>query len=118
MRAEPEMVKRIGGGTGTVRHHATGWTGSTAKVTVELGGVDRLRRGRREVRGGTRVGAIDDAQCETPPQPGGSVDRAHEAAGAETGGLPCPAGGEDAAGKTARIDERDYWFDGKTFEEL
>ncbi len=26
--------------------------------------------------------------------------------------------GEDTAGGTARIDERTYWFDGKTFEEL
>ncbi len=26
--------------------------------------------------------------------------------------------GEDAPGQAARIDERTYWFDGKTFEEL
>ena len=26
--------------------------------------------------------------------------------------------GEDTAGQAARIDERTYWFDGKTFEEL
>ena len=26
--------------------------------------------------------------------------------------------GEDASGQAAPIDERTYWFDGKTFEEL
>jgi hypothetical protein len=26
--------------------------------------------------------------------------------------------GEDSAGQAAQIDERTYWFDGKTFEEL
>jgi hypothetical protein len=26
--------------------------------------------------------------------------------------------GEDAAGQKGRIDERTYWFDGRTFEEL
>jgi hypothetical protein len=25
---------------------------------------------------------------------------------------------EDAAGQPARIDQRTYWFDGKTFEEI
>jgi hypothetical protein len=53
-----------------------------------------------------------------PPQSGAPLTARTKLPVLQPGAYRVRLEGEDANGQAARIDERTYWFDGKTFEEL
>ena len=98
---------------------ASVWTRVTARsrsTGSELAGYARAT-GKYEAERALGQSALPDPK--PPPQPERPLTARTKLPAAETGRLSRPAGGRRRrrAG-CPKIDERTYWFDGKTFEEL
>jgi hypothetical protein len=117
VRTQPEMVKRTAAAHGQVAIRFR-LEKSYHKVTVswmELAGYTR-DTGKFEAERALGQSALLNPK---PPVPAGNPLTARTKLPAlETGAYRVRLEGEDSAGQAARIDERTYWFDGKTFEEL
>jgi hypothetical protein len=117
VRAEPEMVKRSAAAQGQydVRFRVDR---NYRKVTVnwvELAGYARVT-GKYEAE--RELGQSTLPNTKPSPQPAVPLTARTKLPALKPGAYRVRLDGEDAAGQAARIDERTYWFDGKTFEEL
>jgi hypothetical protein len=117
VRAEPEMVKRTAAAQGqyAIRFRVDK---SYRKVTVswiELTGYARAT-GKYEAERALGQSALLGPKL--PPQPGSPLTAHTKLPVLKPGAYRIRLESEDAAGQAAQIDQRTYWFDGKTFEEL
>ena len=89
-----------------------------ARVTVrwvELAGYSRAT-GKFEAE--HPLGASSVANVKAATQAGPPLNARTRLEPLKPGAYRVTLEGETASGQTARIDQRDFWFDGKTFEEL
>lgn len=118
LRAEPEMQKRIAA--------AAGWVGIRYRVDKSYG---RVQIRWSELAGYSRsdgkfeserpVGASSAATVKAAGPAGAQLTaRTKLSAPLKPGAYRIAIEGVSAAGETVAIERRDYWFDGKTFEEL
>jgi hypothetical protein len=117
VRAEPEMVKRSAAALG---HYAIRFRvdKSYRNVTVswtELAGYARAT-GKYAFERALGQSALPNPKA--PPQAGSPLTARTKLPILKPGAYRIRLQGEDAAGQAGKIDERIYWFDGKTFEEL
>jgi hypothetical protein len=117
VRAEPEMVKRSAAALGqyTVRFRVDK---SYRKVTVSWMELAGYARATGRFNGERALGQSALANPKLPPQGGSPITAHTKLPKLATGAYCVRLEGEDAAGQAGKIDERSYWFDGKTFEEL
>ena len=116
VRGEPEMVKRLAAAQGqyTIRFRVDK---SYRKVTVswlELAGYAR-ETGKYAAERALGQGTVPNPK---PPLAGSPLTARTKLPLLKPGAYRVRLEGEDAAGPAGKIDERTYWFDGKTFEEL
>jgi len=117
LRAEPEMQKRLAA--------ANGWFGIKYRVDkpyskvkirwTELTGYSREDGSSTAKR---ELGSNTAANVRATLQPGSLLTGRTRLGTLSPGAYRITIEGQTAAGGNARIDQRDYWFDGKTFEEL
>jgi hypothetical protein len=117
VRAEPEMVKRSAAAQGQydIRFRVDK---SYRKVTVswvELAGYARAT-GKYETE--RELGQSTLPNTKPSPQPAMPLTARTKLPELKPGAYRVRLDGEDVADQSVRIDERTYWFDGKTFEEL
>ena len=117
VRAEPEMVKRSAAAQGQydIRFRVNK---NYRKVTVnwvELAGYAQVS-GKYEAE--RELGQSTLPNTKPSPQAGVPLTARTKLPALKPGAYRVRLDGEDVAGQAARIDERTYWFDGKTFEEL
>jgi len=117
VRAEPEMARRTAAAQG---QYAIRFRLDRAyrKVTVswmELAGYARAT-GKFDAERALGQAALPNPKL--PPQSGAPLTARTKLPVLQPGAYRVRLEGEDANGQAARIDERTYWFDGKTFEEL
>ncbi len=117
VRADPEMVKRSAAAEG---QYATRFRvdKSYRKVIVswtELAGYSRAT-GKFEAERALGQSAL--ANPKPAPQAGSPLTSRTKLPVLKPGAYRVRLEGEDNAGQSGKIDERTYWFDGKTFEEL
>jgi hypothetical protein len=117
VRAEPEMIKRSAAAQGQydIRFRVDR---SYRKVTVywvELAGYARAT-GRYELE--RQLGQSTLPNTKPSPQAAVPLTARTKLPELKPGAYRVRLDGEDMAGQSVRIDERTYWFDGKTFEEL
>jgi hypothetical protein len=117
VRAEPEMVKRSAAALG---HYAIRFRldKSYRSVTVswtELAGYERST-GKYAAEQALGQSALPNPKM--PPQAGSPLTARTKLPMLKPGAYRIRLEGEDATGQAGKIDERRYWFDGKTFEEL
>jgi hypothetical protein len=116
LRGEPEMVKRSAAAQGqyAIRFRVDK---TYHKVTVswaELSGYARAT-GKYESERSLGQTALPSPK---PPQTANPLTARSKLPTLKEGTYRVRLEGEDIAGQAERIDERTYWFDGKTFEEL
>jgi hypothetical protein len=116
VRADPEMVKRTVAAQGqyAIRFRLDK---SYRKLTIswiELAGFTRAT-GKFEAERPLGQSALPNPKL---PQAGAPLTARTKLPVLQPGAYRVRLEGEDAAGQAAQIDERIYWFDGKTFEEL
>ena len=117
VRAEPEMARRLAAAAGqyAVRFRVDQ---SYRKVTVnwsELAGYARLTG---KYAGERVLGQSALPNPKPTPQGGSPLTARTKLPALSPGAYRVRLEGESAAGQSAKVDERTYWFDGKTFEEL
>jgi hypothetical protein len=116
VRAEPEMVKRLAAAQGqyAIRFRVDR---SYRKVTVNWVSLDGYARATGKYEGERALGqsALPNPK---PPQAGSPLTARTKLVMLIPGAYRVRLEGESAAGQAGKIDERTYWFDGKTFEEL
>ena len=117
LRAEPEMVKRTAAAQGqyVIRYRVDK---SYRKVTVswsELTGYARAT-GKYEAERALGQSALPGPKLSSPA--GTPLTASTKLPVLKPGAYRVRLGSEDAAGQASPIDQRTYWFDGKTFEEL
>ena len=117
VRAEPEMIKRTAAALGqyTVRFRVDK---TYRKVTVSWMELPGYLRATGKYEGERVLGQSSLAGPKLPPQAGSPVTEHTKLPKLAPGAYRVRLEGEDAAGLAGKIDERSYWFDGKTFEEL
>jgi hypothetical protein len=117
VRAEPEMVKRSAAALGQYTVHFR-VDKSYRKVFVGWMELTRYARATGKYDGERALGQSVLANPKLPPPPGSPLTAHTKLPKLAPGAYRVRLEGEDAAGQAAKIDERSYWFDGKTFEEL
>jgi hypothetical protein len=117
VRAEPEIVKRAAAAQGqyAIRFRLDK---SYRKVTVSWMILAGYARGTGKFETERALGQSAVANPKPGPQAGSPLTARTKLAELQPGAYRVRLEGEDAAGQAGRIDERTYWFDGKTFEEL
>ncbi len=117
VRAEPEMVKRSAAAQGQydIRFRVDRIYRKVTVNWVELAGYARAT-GKYEAE--RELGQSTMPNTKPSPQAAVPLTARTRLPGLKPGAYRVRLDGEDAAGQAARIDERTYWFDGKTFEEL
>ena len=115
VRAEPEMVKRSAAAQGqyAIRFRVDK---SYRKVTVSWLSLDGYARATGKYEGERALG--QSALPNPKPQAGSPLTARTKLPMLTPGAYRIRLESEDAAGQTGKIDERTYWFDGKTFEEI
>jgi len=116
LRAEPEMMKRTAAAQGqyAIRFRVDR---SYRKVTVswlELAGYSRPS-GRYQAERALGQSTLPNPRVQAPGA--APLTARTKLPALQSGAYRVRLEGEDSEGVTARIDERTYWFDGKTFEE-
>jgi hypothetical protein len=117
LRSEPEMQRRMAAATGyyDIRYRLDN---AYAKVNIrwtELSGYSR-EDGKFEAE--RPRGQSSAPGSKMPSQAGVPLTGRTKLEPLKPGAYRIAIEGETTAGQKVRIDERDYWFDGKTFEEL
>ena len=117
VRAEPEMIKRSAAALGqyTVRFRVDK---SSRKVIISWMELAAYARATGKFDSERALGQSVLANPKLPPSSGGPLMARTKLPALAPGAYRIRLEGEDANGQAARIDERTYWFDGKTFEEL
>jgi hypothetical protein len=117
VRAEPEMIKRSAAALGQyiVRFRVDR---SYRKVTVGWRELAGYARATGKFSGERALGHSALANPKLTPQPGSPLTARTKLPKLAPGAYRVRLEGEDASGQAGKIDERSYWFDGKTFEEL
>ncbi len=117
VRAEPEMVKRSAAAQGQydIRFRVDRIYRKVTVNWVELAGYARAT-GKYEAE--RELGQSTMPNTKPSPQAAVPLTARTRLPALKPGAYRVRLDGEDAAGQAARIDERTYWFDGKTFEEL
>lgn len=117
VRAEPEMVKRLAAALGqyAIRFRVDK---SYRKVTVSWISLDGYARATGKYEGERALGQSALPNPKLPPQAGSPLTARTKLPMLTPGAYRVRLEGESAAGQADKIDERTYWFDGKTFEEL
>jgi hypothetical protein len=117
VRAEPEMSRRLAAAAGqyAVRFRVDQ---SYRKVTVSLSELAGYVRPTGKYAGERLLGQSTLPNPRPAPQGGAPLTARTRLPVLAPGAYRVRLEGESAAGQTAKIDERTYWFDGKTFEEL
>ncbi len=116
VRAEPEMVKRLAAAQGqyAIRFRVDK---SYRKVTVSWISLDGYARATGKYQGERALGQSALLNPK-PSQAGSPLPARTKLALLTPGAYRVRLEGESAAGEAGKIDERTYWFDGKTFEEI
>jgi hypothetical protein len=117
VRAEPDMIKRSAAALGqyTVRFRVDK---SYRKVTVSWMELASYVRATGKCDRERALGQTALANPKLPPQAGSPLTARTRLPKLASGAYRVRLEGEDASGQAGKIDERSYWFDGKTFEEL
>jgi hypothetical protein len=117
VRAEPEMVKRLAAATGqyAIRFRVDK---SYRKVTVSWSELAGYVRPTGRYASERELGQSALPNPKPPPQTGIPLTARTRLPLLAPGAYRVRLEGEGGDGQTAKIDERNYWFDGKTFEEL
>lgn len=117
VRADPEMIKRTAAAQGqyAIRFRVDK---SYRKVTVSWVELTGYVRGTGKYEGERALGQSALPGPKLPPQPGIPLTAHTKLPVLKPGAYRVRLESEDAAGQAAPIDQRTYWFDGKTFEEL
>jgi hypothetical protein len=117
VRAEPEMIKRSAAALGqyTARFRVDR---SYRKITVSWMELAGYARATGKYDGERALGQSALANPKLPPQPGSPLTARTKLPKLAPGAYRVRLEGEDDSSQAAKIDERSYWFDGKTFEEL
>ena len=117
VRAEPEMIKRSAAALGqyTVRFRLDK---SYRKVAISWMELTAYARATGKFDSERALGQSMLANPKLPPPSGSPLTARTKLAALAPGAYRIRLEGEDATGLAAKIDERSYWFDGKTFEEL
>ena len=117
VRAEPAMIKRSAAALGqyTIRFRVDK---SYRKVTVRWMELAVYVRATGKYDGERALGQSALANPKLPPQAGSPLTARTKLPTLSPGAYRVRLEGEDASGQAGKIDERSYWFDGKTFEEL
>jgi hypothetical protein len=117
VRAEPEMIKRSAAALGqyTVRFRVDK---SYRKVTVSWMELAGYVRATGKYNGERALGQSELGNSRPTPQAGSALTARTKLSKLAAGAYRVRLEGEDASGQAGKIDERSYWFDGKTFEEL
>jgi hypothetical protein len=117
VRAEPEMIKRSAAALGQYTIHFR-VDKSYRKVTIGWMELTGYVRATGKFEGERALGQSALANPKLPPQAGSPLTARTKLPTLAPGAYRIRLEGEDATGQAAKIDERSYWFDGKTFEEL
>jgi hypothetical protein len=117
VRAEPEMMRRSAAAVGqySVRFRVDSSYRKVIVSWVELGGYSRATSRYADQR------ALGQSIVSNPKAPvggGGPLTARARLPRLGPGAYRVRLEGESADGKSEKIDERTYWFDGKTFEEI
>ena len=117
VRADPEMVKRSAAARGqyAIRFRVDK---SYHKTTVSWTGLSGYARDTGKYEAERPLGQSVMPNLKPPVQGGSPLTARTKLPVLAPGAYRVRLEGEDAGGQAARIDERTYWFDGKTFEEL
>ena len=117
LRAEPEMIKRTAAAQGqyAIRFRVDK---SYRKVTVSWVELTGYARATGKYEGERALGQSALPGPKLPPQPGSPLTAHTKLPVLKPGAYRVRLESEDAAGQAAQIDQRTYWFDGKTFEEI
>jgi hypothetical protein len=117
VRAQPEMVKRTAAAQGqyAIRFRLDKSYRKLNVIWIELAGYARAT-GKFDAE--RAVGQSTVPNSKLPTQAGSPMTARTKLPELQPGAYRVRLDGEDATGQAARIDERTYWFDGKTFEEL
>ena len=117
VRAEPEMARRLAAAVGqyAIRFRLDQ---SYRKVTVSWSELAGYARPTGKYAGERVMGQSALPNPKPTPQGGSPLTARTKLPALAPGAYRVRLEGETAAGQTAKVDERIYWFDGKTFEEL
>ncbi len=117
VRADPEMIKRTAAAQGeyAIRYRLDK---SYRKVTVSWVELTGYARATGKFEGERALGQAALPGPKLPLQPGSPLTAHTKLPVLKPGAYRVRLESEDAAGQSARIDQRTYWFDGKTFEEI
>jgi hypothetical protein len=117
VRAEPEMARRLAVAAGqyAIRFRVDQ---SYRKVTVSWSQLDGYVRPTGKYASEQALGQSALLNPKPPPQAGSPLTARTKLSALAPGAYRVRLEAESAVGQTSRIDERTYWFDGKTFEEL
>jgi hypothetical protein len=117
VRAEPEMVKRLAAALGQYTIHLR-VDKSYRKVTVSWMELAGYARATGKYDSERALGQSALANPKLPAQSGSPLTARTKLPTLAPGAYRVRLEGEDATGQSGKIDERVYWFDGKTFEEI
>ena len=117
VRAEPEMVKRLAAALGQYTIHLR-VDKSYRKVTVSWMELAGYARATGKYDSERALGQSALANPKLPAQSGSPLTARTKLPTLAPGAYRVRLEGEDAIGQSGKIDERVYWFDGKTFEEI
>jgi hypothetical protein len=117
LRADPEMRRRALAAQGQydIRFRIDKPYRKVVVAWTELSGYSRAN-GRHE--GERPLGQCTIAATKVTLQSGAPLDARAKLENLKPGAYRISLQGESAAGELLKIDERTYWFDGKSFEEL
>jgi hypothetical protein len=117
VRAEPEMVKRSAAALGqyTIRFRLDK---SYRKITISWMELTNYVHATGKFDGERALAQSVLANPRLPSPPGSTLIARTKLPALAPGAYRIRLEGENATGQAAKIDERSYWFDGKTFEEL
>jgi hypothetical protein len=117
VRAEPEMIKRSAAALGqyTVRFRVEKSYRKIAVCWMELAGYVRATG---KYNGERALGQSELGNSRPTPQSGSALTARTKLSKLAAGAYRVRLEGEDTSGQAGKIDQRSYWFDGKTFEEL
>jgi hypothetical protein len=117
LRADPEMIKRTAAAQGqyAIRFRVDK---SYRKITISWVELTGYARATGKFEGERALGQSALPGPKLPPQPGSPLTAHTKLPVLKPGAYRVRLESEDTAGQAARIDQRTYWFDGKTFEEI
>jgi hypothetical protein len=91
---------------------------SYRRLTVSWARLEGYARNSGRFAGERALGQSAMPASKLPLSGGGLLTARTKLPALAAGAYRIRLDGEDAGGQSGRIDERSYWFDGKTFEEL